>query len=289
MKSLCLRAFAKANLSLNITGRSGGLHTLDSVMTTVDAFDTVTVTERADGRICVRFVNADIDPVDNTAYKAAVLVCDRLKKGVDISIEKGIPAAAGLGGSSADGAAVLRALDVFYRLPTHGIDMRKLALDVGSDVPFMLTGGAARVTGRGEELFFFRNKLPLFAVGLMSGTVSTAECFKTFDALGSGGAPTDNDRLCDLLLDGDKSAAALFGNALGDAAERLEPRIKTDADKLRACGAATCLTGSGGMTLGWFTDISLFAECAKKLGGEKGFRVFATADTGIRHEWINRE
>jgi hypothetical protein len=69
----------------------------------------------------------------------------------------------------------------------------------------------------------------------------------------------------------------------------LEPRIKTDADKLRACGAATCLTGSGGMTLGWFTDISLFAECAKKLGGEKGFRVFAAADIGVRHEWINRE
>ena len=243
MKSLCLRAFAKANLSLNITGRSGELHTLDSVMTTLDAFDTVTVTERADGKIRVEFVNADIDPVDNTAYKAAALVCGKLGVGADIVIEKGIPMAAGLGGSSADGAAVLRALDVFYRLPARGIDMRATALAVGSDVPFMLTGGTARVTGRGEELYFFRNKLPLFAVGLMSGTVSTAECYKALDGSDCELAPTDNDRLCELLLDGDGAAVELFGNALGGAAEILEPRIKTDADKLRSCGAVTCLTG----------------------------------------------
>lgn len=289
MKSLCLRAFAKANLSLNITGRSGGLHTLDSVMTTLDAFDTVTVTERADGKIRVEFVNADIDPVDNTAYKAAALVCGRLGVGTDIVVEKGIPMAAGLGGSSADGAAVLRALDIFYRLPARGIDMRATALAVGSDVPFMLTGGTARVTGTGEELYFFRNKLPLFAVGLMSGTVTTAECYKALDCAGCELAPTDNDRLCDLLLDGDAAAVELFGNALGGAAERLEPRIKSDADKLRACGAVTCLTGSGGMTLGWFTDIAAFAACAEKLRGERGYRVFATADTGIRHEWLSRE
>ena len=70
-QSVRLRAFAKANLSLNITGKNkdSGLHELDSVMLSLDAFDTVTVTERSDDKINVRFVNADIGE-DNTAAKA---------------------------------------------------------------------------------------------------------------------------------------------------------------------------------------------------------------------------
>ena len=292
MKSLCLRAFGKANLSLNIVGRRADMHELDSVMATVDLFDTVTVTARADKKINVSFVGShDIDAVNNTAYRAAHLVmqCADIP-GVDIVIDKGIPIGAGLGGSSADGAAVLRALDVFYRLPNLGVDMRKIALEVGSDVPFMLTGGIARVKGLGEDLFFMENKLNLFAVGLMTSSVSTAEAYKKFDELcGEGLLASDNDKLCERILSGDNGAIEFFGNALTEPALALCDGIADSIDRLKALGAVPCLTGSGGMVLGWYTNIEGVAKAASTLAAEKTpFRIFTTAKTGILHEWISR-
>ena len=290
MKKVKLTAFAKANLSLNITGKSGKLHTLDSVMISLDAFDTVTVTERSDDKIEVSFDIPDIDPTLNTAFKAAAAVRDKIGFGADIKIEKGIPIGAGLGGSSADGAAVLRALDLFYGLTERNVDMRKIALSVGSDVPFMLTGGLARVTGVGEEMMFIENKLKLFAVGLMSESVSTAEAYAAFDKLHKDNAysPTDNQKLVDALLDGDDNALKFLGNALFDAAASLAPSVKDNYEKLLSFGALPCMTGSGGMVLGYFTDIEKFARAATALKKETGFRVFSSAPVGVLHEWIER-
>ena len=292
MRSLRLRAFGKANLSLNITGRRANMHELDSVMATVDVFDTVTVTERADKQINVSFVGrTDIDAVNNTAYKAAHLVMQRTDiPGVDIVVNKGIPIGAGLGGSSADGAAVLRALDVFYRLPALGVDMRDIALQVGSDVPFMLTGGMARVKGLGEDLFFMENKLSLFAVGLMSAPVSTAAAYKKFDELcGESLLASDNDKLCEKILSGDNGATEFFGNALTEPAKALSDGIAESIDRLKALGAVANLTGSGGMVLGWYTSIDDVARAASTLSANKTpFKIFTTAKTGVLHEWVSR-
>lgn len=290
MKSIRLRAFAKANISLNITGKTDGLHSLDSVMTTVDVFDTVTVSERGDDKIVVRIKNADVDPVNNTAYKAAHAVMSEIGcRGFDIDIEKSIPVGGGLGGSSADGAAVLRALDLFYRLPERGVDMRALALSIGSDVPFMLTGGSARVEGVGEKMFFFENKLPLFAVGLMDEQVSTAKAYALFDERHDDPAPTDNAKAVELLMNGDKAATEMFSNALTESAKVLAPSIEKNIELLTSYGGKACLTGSGGTVLGWFTELDKFAACAGVLRGRSGFRAMSTARTGILHEWISRE
>ncbi len=293
MKSIRLRAFGKANVSLNILGKRSNMHILDSVMATVDVFDTVTVTERSDDSINVSFVNCpDIDPVNNTAYKAAALVKQSVDiHGVDIVIDKGIPIGAGLGGSSADGAAVLRALDCFYRLPALGVDMRSVALKVGSDVPFMLTGGMARVRGLGEDLFFMENKLKLFAVGLMASPVSTSEAYKKFDALyGESRQASDNDKLCELILSGDSKAVEHFGNVLTEPAKLLSDGISSNIEMLQSLGAKPCLTGSGGMVLGWFTGIDDLGKAAAVLTAKHTpFRVFTTARTGVLHEWISRD
>lgn len=289
MKKISLNAFAKANLSLNITGKSGEMHTLDSVMISLDVFDTVTVSERNDERINVRFVGADIDPVNNTAYKAAEKLRDSLGFGADITVEKGIPVGAGLGGSSADGAAVLRAYDAFYGLSSRGVKMRDVALSVGSDVPFMLTGGTARVKGTGEDMFFMENKLPLFAVGLMSESVSTAAAYEKYDELYNGEyCPSDNDKLCELLMSGEKSATDMFKNALFEAAKAISPTVARNYETLKNLGASACMTGSGGMVIGWFTDIESFSAAASRLRGESGFSVFAPVKTGILHRWIER-
>lgn len=259
------------------------MHTLDSLMMSVDLFDTVTVTPRSDEKIVVSFIGADVGE-NNTAYKAAAAVRDIIGGGYDITVEKGIPIGAGLGGSSADGAAVLRALDVLHRLPERGVDMRKVALSVGSDVPFMLTGGLARVRGLGEDLFFIENKLKLFIVGLMADSVSTAAAYKKFDELYGDFTycPTDTDKLCNLLLDGNDKAVNHFGNALYEPAVCFSPEIKNNAELLRSYGAAVNLTGSGGMVLGYFTDIQMFYDCYTALKGKA--RVFAPVRTGILHE-----
>ena len=259
-------------------------------MVSLDAFDTVTVSERSDDKINVKFDVDGIDTVNNTAYKAAAAIRECIGCGVDIEILKGIPVGAGLGGSSADGAAVIRALDLFYNLTSRGVDIRKIALSVGSDVPFMLTGGLAHVTGTGEEMLFIENKLKFFVIGLMNESVSTAEAYSEFDTLHPTFeySPTDTKKLTDLLLDGDTAALNLIDNALFDAAAKLAPSVKTNYEKLKAAGGIPCMTGSGGMVLGYYTDIESFARAAQALKNEKGFRVFAPAPTGVLHEWIER-
>lgn len=263
------------------------MHTLDSVMMSLDCFDTVTVTERSDDRINVTFSNADIG-AENTAIKAARAVQARIGGGWDIDIEKGIPIGAGLGGSSADAAAVLRALDVLYKLPERGVNMREIALSVGSDVPFMLTGGLARVEGVGEELFFMENKLTVFAVGIMCGEVSTKRAYELFDELypSHRHCPTDNFKMCEHILGGESEALEYADNALYGAAVRLVPKIADAAELLRSCGAAASLTGSGGMVLGYFADISKLSECVESLRGKANYRVFTSVKTGVLHEWI---
>lgn len=284
LQSVRTRAFAKVNLSLNITGRRGDMHTLDSVMMSVDIFDTVTVTERSDGDIRVRFIGNDGIGKDNTAFKAAKAVQTVVGGGWDIVVEKRIPVGAGLGGSSADGAAVLRALDVMYKLPARGADMRKIALSVGSDVPFMLTGGLARVRGVGEEMFFMENKCSLFCVGIMCGQVSTAAAYKRFDEMYDGRfCPTDNDALCERQLDGD-AAIELFDNALFAPSSALLPELCSARTKLEGLGARAVMTGSGGMAVGYFTDIASFSACVSALRGENNAYVFAPARTGVLHE-----
>ena len=135
-------------------------------------------------------------------------------------------------------------------------------------------------------MFFIENKAELFIVGLMSGEVSTARAYAEFDRLHESGAfcPTDNDKLCELLLSGDPSAVELAGNALYAPACELAPQIQKNAELLKSHGAAVNLTGSGGMVLGYFTDIQKFAACARALGGMQGFYVFAPTRTGILHE-----
>lgn len=284
-RSLNLSAYAKANLSLNITGRTErGMHELDSVMVSIDRCDRLTVAERSDPEINVVFANADIDREDNTAYKAAKAVQDIIGgNGWDITIKKGIPIGAGLGGSSADAAAVLRALDIFYRLPRLGVDMRAAALSLGSDVPFMLTGGLARVRGTGGDLFFMENKLPLFGIGLMGGSVSTRECYSEFDRLTSGKSePTDNAKLCDALMSGEPAATAYFDNALKTPAARLESSITENYAILSELTDTVVLTGSGGMVVGWFTDIEKFGAGAAALNKKDiKYTVFTTVKTGI--------
>lgn len=151
---LTLKAHAKVNLGLSVLGeRPDGFHNIDTLMVRVALHDTLALTP-FDSGVRLEVVGADlgIPPEENLAFRAAELYLAELNEvyGVEIGLEKRIPAAAGLGGGSADAGAVLRGLAQLY---PADVDLPKLAETLGSDVPFFAADlPTARATGRGEVL-----------------------------------------------------------------------------------------------------------------------------------------
>ena len=160
MSGYTLTAPAKINLYLEILGdRPDGFHELVMVMQTIGLYDHIDVRPHRGGSIHLACQHPQV-PLNesNIAYRAAQLMMRRFPKahekfgGVDITIEKNIPVAAGLAGGSGNGAAVLVGLNLLWQLGLTQPDLWELAAELGSDVPFCISGGTAIATGRGEIL-----------------------------------------------------------------------------------------------------------------------------------------
>ncbi len=152
-ESLESNAYAKLNLTLEALGRrDDGYHDVVSVIQTVDLHDTLTF-ERADGLELTCDV-PELAGCGNLALRAARLLREHtgVSDGARIAITKRIPVAAGLGGGSSDAAATLVALNRLWRLGLSTGELSALAARLGSDVPFLLRGGTAMVSGRGERV-----------------------------------------------------------------------------------------------------------------------------------------
>src|SRR5215468_2228913 len=153
-RRLVLNAAAKINLTLEVLGRrTDGYHEIVTVMQTVDLSDRLVV-EDADV-LELRTTASDV-PTDGTnlALRAAAALRDgaEVSRGARITLEKRIPVAAGLGGGSADAAAVLVGLNRLWGLRWSSARLAEVAVTLGMDVPFFLYGGVALGTGRGERL-----------------------------------------------------------------------------------------------------------------------------------------
>ena len=150
MTTLYEGAFAKVNLTLDVLGkREDGYHDLQSVMQTISIRDDVEI-DVGTGKPWVLECSREDIPCgpENLAWKAAKVFCDSLKidpNGLAIRITKRIPSGAGLGGGSADAAAVLRALNRHFDSPLSILALAELGARVGSDVPFCVVGGTAMV------------------------------------------------------------------------------------------------------------------------------------------------
>ena len=213
MTTLYEGAFAKLNLTLDVLGkREDGYHDLKSVMQTVSIRDDVEL-DIGTGKPWTLECSAAGIPTDETnlAWKAAKVYCEELGKepgGIAIRITKRIPSGAGLGGGSADAAAVLRALNRYYDEPLSILALAELGARVGSDVPFCTLGGTAMVEGRGERL----RKLPdmpdcIFVVCKPDFSVSTPELYRKIDTVAIPCRP-DNRAMETALLSGDLGAVA---------------------------------------------------------------------------------
>lgn len=213
MTTLYEGAFAKLNLTLDVLGkRPDGYHDLRSIMQTISLRDDVEI-DVGTGKPWLLHCDREEIPTDerNLAWKAAEVYLRAVGKdpdGLEIRITKRIPAQAGLGGGSADAAAVLRALNRYYDQPLSIGALAELGAQVGSDVPFCTLGGTAMVEGRGEHI----RKLPdmpecVFVVCKPDFSASTAELYRKLDETAIARRP-DSLAMERAILAGDIGAMA---------------------------------------------------------------------------------
>ena len=151
---MTVEAHAKINWTLEVLGvRPDGYHDLRSVVLPIPLHDTISL-EVSETISCVMTGMPDVPPEVNLASRAAVALREVTgrRRGVRIAIEKRIPAGAGLGGGSADAAAVLNGLNALWDLHLPKRELCEIAARVGSDVPALTLGGAVLMEGRGEKV-----------------------------------------------------------------------------------------------------------------------------------------
>lgn len=213
MTTLCETAFAKVNLTLDVLGkRDDGYHDLRSVMQAISLCDDIQI-DVGTGKPWALRCDQDQIPCDerNLAWKAARLYEQTVGRdfgGLEIRITKRIPSQAGLGGGSADAAAVLRALNRHCGEPLSVTALADLGAQVGSDVPFCVMCGTAMAEGRGERL----RKLPdmpacVFVICKPDFGVSTPALYRKIDETAVAIHP-DNDAMERALLAGDLGLVA---------------------------------------------------------------------------------
>ena len=255
------KAYAKLNLSLDVTGvREDGYHEVCMVMQSVDLHDDVIITLTEDGTFSAKS-NRGFIPNDerNVAVKAAMVfaqVHDLGGRGVFVEMFKRNPVRAGLGGGSADAAAVLRGLNTMMGKPFTCQQLEKLGERVGSDVPFCVSGGTQLATGRGEVL----TRLPDFGVHAVVickpyFSISTPALFQKIDTLKSKCRP-DTDGILNALQGGDSIGVIrrmynVFEDVLGRRTRGIN-EIKSGLMQYGALGA--CMSGTGSAVFGIFPD-----------------------------------
>ena len=259
---MTVRVPAKVNLQLAVGPREGdGFHNLVSVFQAISIYDDVTISKTAPGSGITIAITGDHThgvPADSTnlAVKAAQLIADDYQFVVDIHIEvnKSIPVAGGMAGGSADAAAVIVGLNDLYNLEMTREEMLEFGSQLGSDVPFMITGGTAVGQGRGDQLTAALSRgtyhwvLALSTVGL-----STPAVYQECDRLRAGldiAAPQTSDALMQSLLSADPKAVGLaLQNDLQSAACSLRPALTLVLDVGEEYGALGAIVSGSGPTV----------------------------------------
>ena len=280
---MTVEAHAKVNFTLDVCGtRPDGYHALRSVVMPISLADTIEIEATTDGSI-----TSDTGYDDDLCVKAARVLrnCsnDRLtdctSAGARIHVVKRIPAGGGLGGGSADAAAVLRALNEMWGLHLSRTELAEIGAQVGSDVPALVLGGPVLMEGRGERVSRIGSSieqsnnpnnrtinLVLSNPGIHS---STKEVYAACEARAKD-EPGATDAMVDALKSGDLARiAAAAANDLQTPAVKLHPEIADALTSLRTAGATgVTMTGSGSCVFGFVPD----AATAERLSAELNFR-----------------
>ena len=270
---------AKCNFALNIEGvYEDGYHRLDMCNASVGIWDEITlrISDGPSGSthpVILCRMDGRAQDERNSAYRAAELYCKKFAlPGAEIIIRKGIPFCAGLGGSSADAAGVLRALNDRLRLSSEE-ELSELALKCGADVPYMLYGGFARVRGKGELVERFSPKNHCALVILRSGSVLTAQAYALFDRNPNSDLQMSLEDVVRTVKDGKWGALIrCAGNALRPGAEQLCEGVSRNLRLLREFGAVYAdMSGSGSAVFGIFESLGRAEAVARACRGRADY------------------
>ena len=270
MQSVKIKAYAKLNFTLELFGMQDGFHQLDSLVSTVDLYDTVIVRKRKDKLVNVvmhGLGSESIPPEHNNAVKAGEAFVNAFQTtGADITVFKDIPIGAGLGGSSADAAGVLLGMAKLYAIPVLG-ELEALADSLGSDTKYLLHGGFMRMQGRGEKLTKLPIEQTLHILLLCPPTpIATKSCFAAYDRMPKTleWKESATQNCIDALLRGDINEGGRYlMNELFAAASTLNTDTASALQALRDFSPlGACMSGSGSSVFAVFETKEL-CEWAK--------------------------
>ncbi len=272
--SIQKRAYCKINLTLDIKGvRADGYHEVDMIMQTIPLYDVVTIQKNSHlsrGKIILSS-NAKWMPADskNSAYKAANMLLkdyDKIDTAIEIFIDKRIPGCGGLGGSSADAAAVLLGMNELFELGLTINELCNYAGKIGADVPFLLKEGAAIATGIGTKLEYIEPLTDCILLLVNSGVeISTPESYKLYDNLLMQGkipkeAHQSSGEAVKAMRLGIDELSEKMKNVLEYPAFFMNPSLKLIKNELKGFGAnAAMMSGSGGTMFGIFSKDNIIS------------------------------
>jgi len=268
------RSPAKVNLFLKITGkRDDGYHLIESLFVSVSLFDVLRIRLRKKRGIVVNFKGSSIDLKNNTLVKAYNIFCEETgyKGGMEVEVEKNIPAGSGLGGASSNGAVMLKVLSHILKVE-KGIrvsagELRKMALHIGADVPFFLYLRPALVSGIGEIIKGVRVVDNLFMILIYPGIpFYTKSMYEEFDRLNrlTKGIKSDKDYP---PFWGYKYIVSTVYNSFETVLRGEDLRIisKLKRDLIESGADAAALTGSGSSVFGLFKDVDAVDRACETL------------------------
>jgi 4-diphosphocytidyl-2-C-methyl-D-erythritol kinase len=262
MREVRLRAFAKVNYALDVLGlRADGYHEVRTVMQSISLADEVEL-RRATGGFDLSLepeelrIGAQEQNTTYLAWKAFQRLAGK-ELPVEVTLRKKIPAGAGLGGGSADAAAVLVGLNELFGLGLRVDELRGIGAGIGADVPFCVSGGTALGEGIGEIL----TPLPappahLLVVAKPLSSADTGKIYHAFDEAGTQSTHSVEPVVSALRSDSLPAAlAAAVGNDLASVTMDIVPEVAELEQTLLASGAlGASMSGSGTAVFGIFDD-----------------------------------
>lgn len=286
-----VNAYAKINLILDVTGiKENGYHRLFTVMQSVGLHDTLAF-ERIPGEQTVITCDDPFVPCNekNIVYKCAAAFFEHngitSGRGLKIDIQKRTPVFAGLGGGSADGAAVLKALNIMFKTGMSERELCALGLKIGADIPFCLVGGTALALDTGGVVAPLPDIKDFFIVIVKpSDGVSTKEAYAALDAAALRHPPCE--KMLDMLVDGESKKAFRYCDNVFEQVIDIGGRAQIK-HIMRSFGAdAACMSGSGSAIFGIFSNENDALLCEKELK-ETYSRVYVCRPSGLGVEIVD--
>lgn len=277
-----IKAHAKVNLGLNVVSRrEDGYHELEMIMAPIALHDLIYINAIDSGiELSSNSYNMPTDE-RNIMYKAAKLMIDTfgIKKGVKIHVYKHIPIQAGLAGGSADGAAVIKAMNKIFRLNQTNEQLAEIGKQIGADIPFCIHQKTAFVSGIGEKIEYINANIDCFLVLVKPRKgVSTKRAFESLEL--EKEIHPDCHKLRKIIEVGDyQEMVGNLGNTLERVSMNLVPQINEIKSELIEMGFDCALmSGSGSCVFALTKNEELASEAVSKF---RERRIFAQKSTFI--------